>query len=281
MVDIRTNEEILVAHPKWHFMRTDRNGTRYFTDYTCDRCGGHGVITGYHYVEGGRCFKCGGCGILDKPEIVKIYTPEYYAKLNENREKRAAKAAAERLEKARIERPAKLMAAGFGHEDDGWFIYRILGDTFTIKDELKALGCKFHGGLGWYAARQLDGYKCQRLAENEVLTDNVFIEWREELPAAPVEQSNSHYVGNVGDRIDIDVVVDRTLESEFSVYPGPWGGRTSYYHIMHDKDGNKFVWKTTTYLREHGEYKLRASIKEHKEYKGEPQTVLTRAKVLE
>lgn len=42
MVDTRSTEEILGSHPKWRYDRTDRNGTRYFNDYTCDRCGGQG-----------------------------------------------------------------------------------------------------------------------------------------------------------------------------------------------------------------------------------------------
>lgn len=61
--DTRSTEEIVASeYPFWSYVRTDRNGTRYFANYKCDRCNGKGVIPYYGYIDGGVCFECGGSG---------------------------------------------------------------------------------------------------------------------------------------------------------------------------------------------------------------------------
>lgn len=84
------------------YIRTDKNGTKYYSDCTCKRCGGGGYIDAYKYNDGGVCFGCFGSGVSEKPSVVKEYTPEYKAKLDT---KRAIKL--EALEKERQELEAK------------------------------------------------------------------------------------------------------------------------------------------------------------------------------
>lgn len=50
------------------YIRTDRNGTKYFADYTCKRCGGQGGLPQWIYT-GYTCYECGGTGVAAKPEI--------------------------------------------------------------------------------------------------------------------------------------------------------------------------------------------------------------------
>ena len=46
---------------------------------------------------------------------------------------------------------------------------------------------------------------------------------------------------------------------------------------MQDEGGNVYVWKTTSQkLEEHETYQLRGTVKSHDDYKGIPQTTLTR-----
>lgn len=285
MEDIRTTEEILKAHPRWSYDRTDRNGTRYFVDWTCDRCGGRGGWEGW---PGFTCYDCGGSGRDDKGHIVKIYTPEHAAKLAKQREARAKKAEAERVANAIANRGENLRNAGFGQEEiDGvvtWVIYRVVGNTFEIKDTLKTLGCKFKPQVGWYAPAALEGYECQRLTEKEVLTENIFIEWKDKDEITPlwtenirrVEESTSDWVGEVGERIDIHVTIDRAFESEFQRNSGWYGTTTSYMYLMHDEAGNVYKWSTSCYYKEKDECHFKATVKDHAEYKGVKQTVLTR-----
>mgnify|MGYP003307418617 CR=1 FL=1 len=67
--------------------KIDKNGTKYYHDYTCPRCGGAGGAQAWAYT-GYTCYECGGSGRTSKVKIIKVYTPEYRAKLDEQREKR-------------------------------------------------------------------------------------------------------------------------------------------------------------------------------------------------
>lgn len=91
------------------YIKTDRNGTQYFeVTEPCWKCNGKGIIPEYAGIYGGECFECGGSGHLHR--IVKKYTPEYAAKLEARRAKKAAKEAAEREAreaKEKAEREAK------------------------------------------------------------------------------------------------------------------------------------------------------------------------------
>lgn len=275
MVDTATTEELLRRHPRWSYVRTDRNSTRYFIDYTCDRCGGKGGWEGW---PGFTCYECGGSG-RSKGETIKVYTPEHEAKLAAQRQARAEKAQKEREAKAIAERSSKLEALGFGKEEDAYVIYRVVGDTFSIKDELKALGCRFKPSVGWYAAAALDDHECQRMEEKEVLTDNIFIEWKsiDEVKPLWIEnirrftESTSEWQGEVGGRLELKLHIDRVFESSYVAW-----GKTSYMYLMSDSEGNKYKWSTSKWYKEGEDIHIRATVKEHSEYKGEKQTVLTR-----
>lgn len=66
------------------YIRTDKNGTKIYHDYTCTRCGGAGYSEEWRFT-GMTCYKCGGTGKQDTPQVIKVYTPEYEAKLAEQR----------------------------------------------------------------------------------------------------------------------------------------------------------------------------------------------------
>ena len=77
------------------YFKTDKNGTKYFYDWNCARCGGAGASDKWLHT-GRTCYGCGGTGERVKPKIIKEYTPEYFAKLQDKRRARAeAKAQAE------------------------------------------------------------------------------------------------------------------------------------------------------------------------------------------
>lgn len=102
----------------------------------------------------------------------------------------------------------------------------------------------------------------------------------------------SSYVGEVGKRI----VVTATLvgKYEFSTFFG-YREQEHTIYTFQDAEGNVYVWKTTSVMGiesvdEKGnwhfdgvhirdKFTCKATVKEHSEYKGTPQTVLTRVKV--
>lgn len=82
----------------------------------------------------------------------------------------------------------------------------------------------------------------------------------------------SEYVGDVGDKLDLYLTVDKVIPLE-SVYG------VSRLHNMHDDCGNVFVWITAARSLEVGkEYHLKGTVKEHKQYKNCKQTILTRCR---
>lgn len=274
-----TTEELLKRNPRWSYIRTDRNGTRYFHDCTCGRCGGRGGWEGW---PGFTCYECGGSGI-GKGDDFKVYTLEYAAKLAAQRQARAEKAEKERQAKAIVERGDNLIKAGFGKENDEYVIYRVVGNTYEIKDQLKSLGCKFKPQVGWYSPVVLDDYECQRLSEKEILKESIYIEWksRSEIEALFIENQRkeddpSDWQGEVGSRLELYLHIDRKFQGEFSYAKGMWGTTNNYMYLMSDEDGNKYKWSTGKSYEEGENVHFKATVKDHTEYKGIKQTVLTR-----
>ena len=99
----------------------------------------------------------------------------------------------------------------------------------------------------------------------------------------------SEYIGAVGQKVSAEV----TLINEFE-YHNPYYHTTNYTYIMKDTEGNVLVWKTTSSLgfnyingngherydviRKGDKMMISGKVKEHSEYKGTKQTVLTRCK---
>ena len=88
------------------------------------------------------------------------------------------------------------------------------------------------------------------------------------------EKQRSQFIGEVGQKLEIKVeyIGSPFFESKF--------GRT-YIHQFKDESGNKLVWKSGTVVlqEEHQMVTLKGTIKEHSEYKGEKQTILTRCNI--
>lgn len=85
-----------------------------------------------------------------------------------------------------------------------------------------------------------------------------------------------NYVGNVGDKITFKVASIKVLfyknNKQYSYYAEP----SIVYKLVDDK-GNVYKWTTTTEVKE-GDT-ISATIKEHEEYRGEKQNVITRGKI--
>lgn len=95
----------------------------------------------------------------------------------------------------------------------------------------------------------------------------------------------SNHVGNIGDKIEITASISM-VGSFQTMY-----GFTTIYKFV-DTTGNVFIWKTSGTIKVVDEHNIshyysdiktitiKGTIKEHSEYKGEKQTVLTRCKII-
>ena len=291
-------------------IKVDRNGTKYYEGLvTCDRCGGLGIfITRVENGVGvpaqpdnGVCYQCGGRGKVAGKW--KEYTDEYAAKLAAQREARAEKKRAE-LERKQQEEAAANSAAWLaknGFTADG-LTYVFLGDTYAAKEQLKEAGAKFDICIGWHADHEVDGFYSIAVHVDEIAEKDAWgkytitairAEWDEKKKAAYKQLSGaaeSNHYGNVGDKVQMELELVNVAYYDVQFSKGWYGTTTNYIYTMKDAAGNLFVWKTTSYLErvENGEYikihrgdrfTLKGTIKEHSEYKGEKQTVLTRCRV--
>lgn len=95
---------------------------------------------------------------------------------------------------------------------------------------------------------------------------------------AKKEAQNSKHIGSIGDRIQITVQSVKCLtswENTFGYYP-----TTTYLYKIVDQEGNVFTWKTSNFIDEENLPKtIKGTVKEHSEFRGVKQTVLTRCKV--
>lgn len=139
------------------YVRTDRNGTKYFYDWTCPRCAGAGAADKWMFT-GRICYACGGTGKRAKPLTVKEYTPEHEAKLEAKRMARQAKYEAEHADeiaekKAEADRREAEYKAhvnantcrdlGCGADGIG---YVLIGNTYPVKEQIKAACGKWVAG---------------------------------------------------------------------------------------------------------------------------------------
>lgn len=86
-------------------------------------------------------------------------------------------------------------------------------------------------------------------------------------------EQNSAYIGNEGDRVEIDVHSMECVTSWDTAY-----GVTRIYKIV-DKKGNVYTWKTGNFIESEKVSKVKGTVKSHNEYRGIKQTELTRCKV--
>lgn len=228
----------------------------------CGKCGGRGGHEGW---PGYTCYNCNGAG-----NVGTMSNEEYAAHVAElaaSAERRKAKA--EKLVAAMadvVEKRAELMVrckavcAAYAERREKapygiWaFVNRTAGHvkcTSVVKARVNAAYAPYFAAIE---------------SELAALPEN----W----DAAPVIPE-TNYLGSVGERITLKVKVvhTHTFETAYGV---------STFNIMETECGNPVVWKSSNCGLEKGSvYLLKGTVKEHAEYKGKKQTVLTRCKKLD
>lgn len=268
-------------------------------EQTCDRCGGHGIIAARvengHIipipVDGGVCYKCHGKGTITK--TVKVYNEKEYAQFIKAKErakaKREAEAAArnEMKQTLTVEELKHKKALSLGYNEDEKVYIVCGGNTYAVKDKLKALGATYQPILGWHFQNKVEelpqGYLLCEVSFDDVY-DYFSSSYRDDAKDIIQQFINEvegpspfiYYPAEEKERIrDITVTVS-SIHGFDSFY-----GYTNIYTFTTDL--YTFVWMTSKSLdlAIGDSILLTGTIKTHKEYKGVKQTVLSRCIIKE
>lgn len=277
-------------------VKIDRNGSKHYEGMIeCPKCYGRGLIVhhmengrpSYQWTDNGVCWKCGGSGKVLGKWIER--TPEYEAKLEaKRRAKQEAKEAElqKKMDEIRIE---WLKRNGF--TEDG-FTFLFLGDTYSMKDEIKALGGRYDA-CGWHIDHEVEGFQFLKVSKDEILMDSHwgfsfdsnlnYRKMREDAFKTLNKVPESNHIGQVGQRLTVKVKYIHTASWENNFGYGYWTSNVTNLHKFVDENGNILVWKTSNFIEEdYGtEMMLTGTVKEHSEYKDDKQTVMTRCKLTE
>jgi hypothetical protein len=263
-------------------IKVDKNGTHWYIDSRCPKCGGSGIIPYFGHVDHGVCFKCMGSG--DGAQKFKVYTEEYHKILKEKRFARKHK-------EALAQNPAWLEKEGFSPEGKTWIV---LGKTYEIKDQLKEAGAKFNRTIGWHFSIKPENFPVHEISVDTktpygepIVETNEYGAYRYNLDHDLVEDyvkdindkylasiaPETRYVGEVGDKVSFEEVTGKCVAG----FDTQWG--VSFIYKFTTPEGDTLVWKTSKDLDLDKPVSIKGTVKELKEYKGVKETVLTRCKV--
>ena len=122
---------------------------------------------------------------------------------------------------------------------------------------------------------------------------------REAERLAEIERNRGHFVGEVGDKIEATVTLERTFQYKVPCYGAPWKMESMTGYVFKTDEGNTLIWKSAGLLHvkeytekghwrdKKGKYeyvhpeegtkiRIKATIKKHEEFNNVNQTVLTR-----
>lgn len=269
-------------------VKTDRNGTRYYEGVQkCWKCFGHKEFWCWMHVSNGVCFACNGTGV--NPVKVKVMTDEHYQKLEDKRAKKFEKKIEERKAHASELNAEFFKKEGFNSYGKIWAVVKTGFVPKEFQEEMLSKGAKKHGWNIYLfsepqaGAIELDAKDCCYADMYGVYNDfdykfmNQLIADAEEAERK-AKAEKSAYVGTVGEKLS---GIELIFKNEF-FYETQFGGMCIY--IFEDADGHQFKWNTSsgfgTSLEKEEVIKINATIKEHSEYNGIKQTVLTRCKLV-
>lgn len=154
---------------------------------------------------------------------------------------------------------AKAMADGIKAMTDEETAFTVLGNVKTLLEsgycKVEHFGYLAYAPMAWKDYQRKLEVKHQREAEAEAA------------------RKSSEYVGEIGQRLTVNVVEAKYITSWENMY-----GMTHLYKFM-DADGNVYVWFASNMIDEAEVKSLKGTVKDHSERDGIKQTVLTRCKV--
>lgn len=275
-------------------VKVDETTKKAYIRETCDRCGGRGYyaigmcnnqpVLSPH--DGGVCYECSGKGTISK--WVKAYTEsEYnsYIKATERRKARSAEIAEQKRQEElnkREEKRIEWMRAQ-GYDVTNPVVHIVAGgNTYDIKDELKAAGCRFDRALGWYSTHEISvraPYFLVSFAFDEIFTwgfnyPEVKSEAYDKVKAkieASYPESDSEWIGEEKERLrDMHVTVSAIRTSE------GFYGTTFIYTFMKGKDCLVWMSSSCKDIEVGDQILLTGTVKKFDTFRGTKQTYLSR-----
>ena len=254
--------------------------------YACKRCGGSGHYM-YNQLDGTKCYGCMGSGI--QTDIVRAYTAKEKAAMDRAAVRRVERKAQEEQEKLQrnLANKDQLMKAFFekhGFNEDGE-TFVVLGDSYSIKDELKEKGFKYDPILKWHGPAAAS-YKTVKFTFDDIYTWNdkyangnyketCYELIAERIKSAEISEGNGDFIGEVKERL-------RKLEVKLiSRYESHSAYGFSECLNFDDANNHHFTWWTGTcpQINVGDTIILTGTVKAHDTYKGKNITVLTRCKL--
>ena len=155
------------------------------------------------------------------------------------------------------------------------------GDTYAEVDWFRASIARYTRWWGWYIISTEEvptdlpaGLTPVRLSWESVGQDSGELKpeslIKEAVEALIYDESESEYVGAIGERLELFLTVEKVIELDNNF------GRSSM-HIMRDDCGNSYVWTTASKTWPVGsEHHIKGTVKDHRKYRNQCQTILTR-----
>jgi hypothetical protein len=231
----------------------------------CSRCGGAGGSSKWA-MTGFTCFDCNGSG-KGSIRTEKLYTAEKLAKLNVSQAKRDAVAAAKLQAKVeQLSREADARRAEFEAANPG----------LIAAIEQLAAG-ENPNPFMLDMARRLRDLGTLTGNQTEAVKTSVA-----RIAAQAAAKAASGFVGEVGKRVNLVLTIERIIQLEAANSYMPRYARFAApsLHLCRDEQGNRVVYKGTGFIGQTGEtVRLKATVEEHSDYKGEKQTKIARPKV--
>lgn len=119
----------------------------------------------------------------------------------------------------------------------------------------------------------------KRAAKGNLLTERETLMDRQRACYKASLMPETKFFGELGQKVELTLALDRR-----SFFDTQWGSTAIY--AFTDAEGHHFIWKTASWpdaltkVNEGDSIVLKGTIKEHNEYKGCKQTVLTRCKIV-
>lgn len=164
------------------------------------------------------------------------------------------------------------------------YITLFKGDTYTNLEWFKQSNARYATHFGWYVVSTEEvpedlpsditpiRLEWEAVAKDET-TLKSFEEVKEIVEVLLHDPSPSVFVGAVGDRIEVELTVQKAIPIQSA-----WGVNT--LHVMVDEYENVYTWTTAArQLVEGNTYLVRGRVKGHDTYKGTKQTALTRCMI--
>ena len=105
---------------------------------------------------------------------------------------------------------------------------------------------------------------------------------REAERRAEIERNRGHYIGEVGDKIEMAVTLSNVFQYETRHPVCDWKTVLVTGYVFKTDDNNTLVWKTTSYpghFEDGARMTIKGTIKAHEEFNNVNQTILTRVKI--